>query len=114
VAALRRRPRAATTGHRGDDALLLGLADPDLPHVWRHYFYCRDERGCEAAADEARAAGWSVARADRSTDLPRFVVIAESTTVLTAAAVAEARDWWEKLAERIDGGHYDGWEVVDR
>ena len=115
-----RRPKEppiaiASTGHAGDDALLVQIAsasDLDTERHWLHYIYLPDEPRARSVAEVVTAAGWELQRVDVSAGGgPEWVVIAERHGAVTSPyAVRDARLFFEGVAATHDG-ECDGWEA---
>lgn len=106
----RRKRRSPSPSHSGDDQVLEQLtkigANDQTPRPWEHFIYCDDEEGAALLAGGASAAGWSV---DRVAPGYNGIVARRSDIPVNSKTVAEARDFFERLAASVPGGDYDGW-----
>ena len=96
-----------------DDDLLGRLearTDLGAPRHWMHYLYVADESTARAAADEVLTDGWDLDRVEAA-DRGWVVVAEQHDAVLTPDRVAAARRFFEDLADRCAGGHYEGWKT---
>jgi hypothetical protein len=108
-------PSIPPTGHPLDDRLLAEIAkrsDLENPRHWIHFLYVADEEAARSAAELVESAGWDLQRVDVASDGGGWVVIAERHNAVTSPeAVAEARQFFERIAASTPGGDYDGWEA---
>jgi hypothetical protein len=118
MALFKRRDQSASTvstGHAGDDALLVEIGKRSklsAPRHWVHYLHTADEAGAREAAAQIGTAGWQIERIDKAAEGPGWVVIAERQAGVTSPeAVQEARRLFERVAATVTGGDYDGWEA---
>lgn len=105
----------ASTGNADDDAALRAIAAQSslLTHRhWIQYLYCRDEAAARTAAEEIKAGGWKIRRADKAAKGAGWVVVAERYgAIVSPAAVRDARIFFEGVAARVADGEYDGWDA---
>ena len=106
----KRKQSSASMGHSGDDQVLEQLAqlgtEDQSPRLWEHFVYCDDEDGAAVLESGASATGWSV---DRVAPEYHGIVAKRSDLPVNAKTVAEAREFFERLAASVPGGDYDGW-----
>jgi hypothetical protein len=114
VGPFRQDPPLTAAGRADDEYFLAALAKDygplGKPRHWIHFLYVADERAATEAKQRVEAAGWQVDSVDAATQRPGWLVIAEQPDVsLSAAAVREARHFFEGVAAAVPGGDYDGW-----
>lgn len=111
-----RRPKRPlpipTTGHAGDDQLLLMIAAAKggltAPREWVHYLYCNTAAGAGVLEAAAVADGWRVRRVSEG----EGIIASRSDLPVDRVNVVESRRFFEDLGSSVEGGEYDGWEAA--
>jgi Regulator of ribonuclease activity B len=110
--------RSPELGVKYKDLALLGQllqqgADLHLPRHALYYLYFADRDAAEAAALDARTAGYSCDVRDPLPDYPGqwSLVCERSDAILDPTGVIAADDLFQGIADRR-GGDFDGWEAA--
>jgi len=110
--------RSPVLGIKNKDLLVLGQlmqqgADLTKPRHALYYLYFATKASAEAAAEEARGAGYQCAVREPSPKQPdQWALVCERPdAVLDPPGVIAADDLFQGIADRM-GGDFDGWEAA--